>query len=62
MRRRIILGTVLVTVVGGAAASYAAPAPQALPAHELCVGTSNDPDHQHTQDFCITWGDVHIPR
>jgi len=56
MMRRVLLASVLLAVVGGAGAAWADTNSPTPLNHELCVVTSDDPDHHHTQDFCVNWG------
>ncbi|HET7531353.1 MAG TPA: hypothetical protein VFJ98_10380 [Mycobacteriales bacterium] len=58
MSRRVILAVVLVGVVGGSATAFAdpgSPTDSRKPTHELCLLLSKDPQHQTTQDYCVTW-------
>ena len=61
MMRRVVFASALLAVIGGAGAAYADNSPSTPLTHEVCVVTSDDPNHQHTQDFCVTWGDIHTP-
>jgi hypothetical protein len=53
--RRVILSVVVLAIAGGGVSAFAEPTSPGKPTHELCVATSKDPDHNTTQDFCITW-------
>jgi hypothetical protein len=55
MKRRIVLLTCTLGVLGGGAgAAFAGPVDPPK-AHELCVVLVSNKDHQHTQDYCINW-------
>jgi hypothetical protein len=55
MTRRLVIAAALLGMLGGAGAAFAdTTSPRSL-THEVCVATSNDPHHQTTDDFCVTW-------
>ena len=60
MIRRVLLGSVLLAIAGGVGAAYA-DTPATPLSHEVCVVTSDDPQHRHTQDFCVTWQNPQLP-
>ena len=55
MTRRVVLSVVLLAIAGSGVSAFAETGVPSKPTHELCVVTSKDPDHNSTQDFCITW-------
>jgi hypothetical protein len=55
MTRRVIFGVVLLAVAGSGVSAFADTATSDQPTHELCVATSQDANHNTTQDFCVTW-------
>ena len=55
MIRRVIFGVVLISIAGTAVGALADQTEPRKPAHELCLVTSKDPDHNSSQDYCITW-------
>jgi hypothetical protein len=50
--RRLLLAVAAVAVVGGTAGP--AIATPELPTHEICVGTSSDPNHRGHNAYCVT--------
>lgn len=59
MTRQLILGLSIAGVLGAGTATVLVHAPAAKSqAHELCVVLAKDPNHQHTQDYCINWTSV----
>ena len=58
IRRVVFAMTVLGVVGGGAGAALAGNSPSALPRHEVCVVTSDDPHHHTTDDFCVNWSGI----
>ena len=56
MKRRLVLATCLLGVIGaGAGAAFAATPSAPGYKHQLCVVTSTDDNHAHTQDYCVSW-------
>jgi hypothetical protein len=55
MIRRVVFGVVLLAVAGSSVSALADSGDPRQPTHELCIAMSKDPDHQTTQDYCITW-------
>jgi len=55
MIRRVIFGVILVSVAGTAVGALADTGDGRQPTHELCIAFSKDPNHQGSQDYCVTW-------
>jgi hypothetical protein len=55
MIRRVVFGVVLLALAGTTVGALADTGQERKPMHELCIATSKDPNHQTSQDYCITW-------
>jgi hypothetical protein len=53
MMRRLVIAGCLLSVLGGGISSALADNPKRQPIN-LCIVTSDDPNHSSTHDFCIT--------
>lgn len=55
MKRRVVLVTCLLAVVGGAGAALAEPAaPVQDRGHNVCIVLAQNENYQHTQYYCVT--------
>lgn len=63
MKRRLVLASCLLGIVGAGASTAFATTPGTPTVspdqHQICVVTSSDDNHRNTQDYCVA---VNLPR
>jgi hypothetical protein len=54
MKRRLVILTTLVGVVGGSAAAAMASGPARVDNHNICLVMAQNENYNNTQDICVT--------